>query len=477
MSSSAPSRAVRRSLSACTLLALLLVGGAAQPASAQDSHYWAEQYGTRAALLGGAVIGSVADLSGVYYNPGAIALNPDAGFILSARAYRVGTITIEDAAGDGRDLSSSATRPIATLLATPLTFGFLGSHRLVYSVLTRQQFATDILAYRIDQADYLPPPGDEDFAGAYTGSARLRETWTGLTWAFPLSEKVGIGISPYLALRSRELRSQFLVQAATEGGDVGSAIRIRTRRFKHWRLVNKIGLSYQSERFSLGVNTTTPSISLSGSGLASYNSSGTSSDLTSGFIDEPYLAANVQPELSSTFKSGWIVGGGTGVLLGATRLHASAEWFQAPSTFVALEADDFTPQTGGDPIQNDININLKSVFNWGVGVEQPLGGAMLYAAVATDRSAGVPDVDVLTDAVLTKYDLTRISGGASFRLGRADLMLGVGYAGGSSPFPKLFDQDEIDPEVDPTLDTRILLSQWTFVIGVELLRRDDDEGN
>ena len=37
----------------------------------QDSHYWTNQYGTRATLLGGAVIGSVLDLSGTYYNPGA----------------------------------------------------------------------------------------------------------------------------------------------------------------------------------------------------------------------------------------------------------------------------------------------------------------------------------------------------------------------------------------------------------------------
>ena len=467
------SRRFRGRAGRTVLLACLCRAFAPADASAQDSHYWAEQYGTRAALLGGAVIGSVRDLSAVYYNPGAVALNPDAGFILSARAYRRGTLLIEDGAGEGVDLASTNTRPIATMLATPLTFGFLGRHQLVYSVLTRQEFDTEVSTYRIDEQDYLPTPGLEAFAGAYRGGASLRETWTGLTWAYPLSERFGIGVSPYLALRSRDLHSQFLVQTATEAGDVGSSIRLRTRRFSHWRAIAKVGLSYQAEGLSLGLNATTPSLSLSGSGLASFNQSTTASQLDPDFIEEPYLAADVQSDLDATFRSAWIVGGGLGVLVGSTRLHASAEWFQATEPFVALDADDFVPQTGGEPIVNDISILLDDVFNWGVCVEQPLGGAMLYASVATDRSAGVSGTDLLTDAVLTKYDLTRVGGGASFRLGRMDLMVGLAYASGSHPFPRIFDQDDVSPGLDTDPDTFLRLKQWTVVIGAELLPRDD----
>ena len=299
----------------------------------------------------------------------------------------------------------------------------------------------------------------------------MRETWTGVTWAYPVSDHLGIGVSPYLALRSRELKSQFLVQTATEAGDVGSAIRLRTRTFKNWRALAKVGLSYQSERLSLGATATTPSLSLTGSGLASYNASATSSDLDPEFIGTPSLAANVQTDLTSTFKSAWAAGGGGSVALGGTRIHASAEWFQAPTAFTALDAEEFTPQTGGDPIVNDITIALNSVFNWGFGVEQSLGGTMLYASIATDNSAGVDGADLLTDAVLTKYDLTRVGGGASFRLGRADLMLGVGYASGKNPFPRIFDDDDVSPEIDPDPDTFLSLSQWTFVIGAELLPR------
>ena len=62
--------------------------------TAQDAHYWNIQYGTRSTLLGGAVIGSVSDLSATFYNPGAVALFPDQSFVLSARVYQVESISI-----------------------------------------------------------------------------------------------------------------------------------------------------------------------------------------------------------------------------------------------------------------------------------------------------------------------------------------------------------------------------------------------
>jgi hypothetical protein len=51
----------------------------------QDSHYWTNQYGTRATLLGGAVIGSVLDLSGTYYNPGGMSLIEDPDTLMAAK--------------------------------------------------------------------------------------------------------------------------------------------------------------------------------------------------------------------------------------------------------------------------------------------------------------------------------------------------------------------------------------------------------
>ncbi len=53
--------------------AVILLAGL-HSARGQDTQYWNLQYGTRSTLLGGAVIGSVSDLSATYYNPGALGL-------------------------------------------------------------------------------------------------------------------------------------------------------------------------------------------------------------------------------------------------------------------------------------------------------------------------------------------------------------------------------------------------------------------
>ena len=76
----------------------------------QDAHYWNIQYGTRSTLLGGAVIGSVSDLSATFYNPGAVALFPDRSFVLSAMVYQIETITVDDGAGPGRRHGLDALR-------------------------------------------------------------------------------------------------------------------------------------------------------------------------------------------------------------------------------------------------------------------------------------------------------------------------------------------------------------------------------
>jgi len=59
-----------------------------QPASAQDTHYWNLQHGTRSTLLGGAVIGSVTDMAATYYNPAALALFPAPEILLSGKVYQ-----------------------------------------------------------------------------------------------------------------------------------------------------------------------------------------------------------------------------------------------------------------------------------------------------------------------------------------------------------------------------------------------------
>ena len=90
----------RKLPSALTTVALALLC-AASPLAAQDSHYWTMQYGPRSSLLGGAVIGSVDDVSATFYNPGALGLADDLAFAVSTNVFEYSLVSLEDGGGEG----------------------------------------------------------------------------------------------------------------------------------------------------------------------------------------------------------------------------------------------------------------------------------------------------------------------------------------------------------------------------------------
>ncbi len=66
---------------------------------AQDTHHWGNQFGTRAALLGGAVLTDTVDNAGVFYNPGNLGYLDTTSLTINANLYGIENIRIENALG------------------------------------------------------------------------------------------------------------------------------------------------------------------------------------------------------------------------------------------------------------------------------------------------------------------------------------------------------------------------------------------
>ena len=113
----------------------LLAAAGSTPVSAQDAHYWTLQYGARSTLLGGAVIGSVSDVSGTFYNPGALGVADSLGFAIAAQVFEVERVTLEDGGGRGVDLVSNQSGIKPNLIGGTIPLGFLGSSVLSYSLI------------------------------------------------------------------------------------------------------------------------------------------------------------------------------------------------------------------------------------------------------------------------------------------------------------------------------------------------------
>jgi hypothetical protein len=167
---------------------------------AQENNYWNIQYGTRSTLLGGAVIGSVSDLSATFYNPGAIALFPDVKFILSAQVYQMDNFTIKDGAAEGKDLDYSSVVPSPNFVAFDLGFDFLGDDRLAFSILTRQNSNLEFSSRFIDSLEVIESwPGKENFAGGINTEKKFNDVWGGITYSTKLSKIIGIGFTGYVS--------------------------------------------------------------------------------------------------------------------------------------------------------------------------------------------------------------------------------------------------------------------------------------
>ena len=210
-------------------LILAVATSIATMASAQDTHYSAIQYGTKSTLLGGAVIGSVSDLSAVFYNPGATALFEDPSFIVSARVYEMNSLTVKDGGGEGVDLGRSTLKTAPDFIAGAIKGQWLRGHRIAYTILTRQRMTIGMETQVTGMSELIADsPGEEEFAAGLRLEQNFQETWAGVAWARGLSARVGIGVTTFLAIRDQSLRTQALGAAVGTNGEDGNM----------WRQVN-----------------------------------------------------------------------------------------------------------------------------------------------------------------------------------------------------------------------------------------------
>ena len=454
------------------ILAVLVLAGESR---AQDTHYWTHQYGTRSTLLGGAVIGSVVDVSATYYNPGALALIEDPELFLGTKIFDFTTVTVDNSLEEGTKLNSDDLKQAPSFFGGLLPFGFLGEHRVGYSFFTRQQFSVRVEGARVGTFDAIPRwPGLESFVGAALFDESLSETWFGLTWSHTLGRRAGIGISQYVAVRSQRGNFRLSGQALTANGDAAITLRASEYKYTNYRTLWKVGLSYDLDRLTFGLTVTTPSLNLFGSGSSGVNTTRFGQDIEDDGQTETLLAADFQEDVSSRYASPVSIAAGATVQFGSRALHVSAEWFDKVSPFDVLALDDFQGQSSGEVLPHQLMHTLDAVLNVAVGIEQSFGERVSgYASFATDFSGFVPEAG--TDVGISDWNLYHITGGTSFRVGRAAFTLGLGYAyGGETTRRQLsfVGASEANALLGEPTETELTYRRWKFIIGFELDTRE-----
>ncbi len=434
-------------------LPLALVAGLAMPSAgglaAQDAHYWTEQYGTSAHLLGGLVVGSTQDLSTVYYNPGGLALLENPSALFAVDAFQYDWIRVEGERTRDLLLEGSRFDPTGGMVAVALPGRWVRGQRVALSLLTRRRLRTTL------QGTVFQPALPEGSTEVGRAASKLvdqdyREHWVGLTWATSVGEGWGVGVSTQGAVRSQRQDRQEDDSRFSNAGEPAAVSNRINFEYWHVRLLWKLGVRYESDTWGLGMTTTTPSIGVYGSGRALRND-GHTGDVEVLFPGlQPRIAAGVDGDLRPSVSSSWAVAGGGHFMLGTrTTVHLSAEWFAPVDEQVVLELPAFASQVPGDTVTTRILHGLDSVLNAGVGFEHDLQSNLtLFGSFFTDFS-GRPPPDEEFRTEFASWDLYHITGGVDFDLLGSNFTLGLQYMRGEEALTGDFIPAPI-PGVEPS---------------------------
>ncbi len=410
----------------------LAVWLAAGSALAQDAHYWDNQYGTTAELLGGLVVGSATDLSATFYNPGWVALNNQPSLLLTTKAVEAYQVKISNGLGRGIDPVSNTITPSPGYIAGRFSLGKDYGWKWAYTYLQRVQFRFDASGLRIDSNEAPPATGNLWFSGEAFRDARLDESWYGVTFARRVADNVAIGFSPYVAQRSQRSRTQVSAQALDAASTSSTGFLVDDYTYWNVRLLMKMGVAVEWEKWTAGLAITTPSLSIMGSGSVYQNVSLAGDYLPeSPGIDPPYLQANYQESLGATWISPLSIAAGGAFRVGPTRIHVTFEWFDAVSRYEVLSPEPYEIQSvPGEFDRYNLDYAAKNVLNFGLGLDRSFSEDFsVYASYRRDNTATPTELG--GELSIGVWDLNHVSGGASFQLLSLEFTAGLQYSWGN----------------------------------------------
>lgn len=415
---------------------------------AQDTNYWANQYGSRSALMGGAVVGGVRDTSAGFYNPGALGFVEDDSVSVSGNAYSASSVKVDNAVGTGENLKSDNVQAIPTLLSGIFKLKDDPDHTFGYTFLTKIDASQKFTGRADTNQNVLNDnysPGNEEFIGQYNSDSSIREYWLGGSYSYKLTEHISIGATLFGGIKKSNGTQFYFARAVTPDGGLSTVSATSTYDYYDIRGLGKIGIAGDFKPLKLGLTFTTPSFNLTGDGEVTtditltdvYTEDETGAGFTSitGNDRQDNLDAKTRSPLSVAFGAEYEFEA-SGTTLGVT-----AEYFDGQDPYNVMTPVDrpfFRPSGVNFGINNRNYLQVygaaDDVINVGAGLEQKIDEKWKgYLSFRIDKSSF--DNNVVRDGYqdnLVTYDLYHAVVGASYRTERAETSFGLQYSYGKN---------------------------------------------
>jgi hypothetical protein len=411
--------------------------------TAQDTHYNTQQFGTRSALMGGAVIGGVKDNTAIFYNPGSIGFIDTSSLSINANLYRLENIRIKNAVGNEKDFKGINVGTLPLLVsgmfksknprlklgygfAAPVDFQFKANARIAGNY----QIAAD-----------TESPGLEEFIGQGLLQASVNETLVGMGIGYLLNEHWSIGITNQLVVRNHQFTDVRLTRfyLNTPALDLVSSNIWKTMKYFHMRYVPKIGIAYSAQKWDVGLTISAPGIRVLGSGSVAADVA--VNDVLYQGQRRDVMANDAQEKLKAKFKSPLKIGGGLNYKTARSVIGLSAEWCGAIKSYDVIRAKpaafvrpvDLAPDLQSEDLLR-VKESAKQVINLSIGYEYFLKPQLsLIGSIRTDNSWF--DSDILKQRGIkpqvSTWDIYHFTMGATFTRKRSTLSLGLLVSTGS----------------------------------------------
>ena len=241
--------------------------------SGQDYHYWSEQYGGEASLLGGAALAGMGDNSSVFYNPAAMAFQHYTEKLsISANAYRLRYVTMKHGLGPERHINNFNMMINPQLIAGMINFKKAPRFHLSYALLTKNSYHFKVNTQATFIDDILSSEvGDEYFVGNYEFENSLLDQWAGFGIAYQLSDHFSIGLSHFGIYRNYKYHNNIELSAFPLDTAYHHISEFRSSiNFDYWNLTGifKLGLILNYEKITIGLTGTSPTFGIAGSANA-----------------------------------------------------------------------------------------------------------------------------------------------------------------------------------------------------------------
>ena len=414
---------------------------------AQQSHYWANQYGARASLMSGAVIAGVNDNRAIYYNPAAVA-GLENTISLNANLYQGSWFNVKNGLGNGIDINSFSFDLYPQFAGGTISFKN-SKWKAGYMLMTRAYHFLKFDERHEKFFDAIPSvAGDEEFIGRSDYLSRANEQWVGLALAYQVSDKFSIGLTQILGYRFQNFRAVVSAEAVTTDFDNFYTAVVRDEyemSLDNFKAVWKLGFQWNLDPIKLGLTITSPSVNINpfnlGTGRARRESSvaNLNRGLPNDLAYENFLATDKQDNIPSLYKYPLSIGLGIEYQAAKTKWAFAAEYFAEIEEYKVLSPQS-RPVVRPSNVLEDLTTadfltfgtQSISVVNLALGMEHQINSKWsLLAGVRTD----VNTYDVIPENVaddVSYWDLFHLSAGATFHKKQSDITVGVSYYLGAS---------------------------------------------